>query len=92
MRHRVVTPYGIVDYSLTAEGKERLKDDGMEGEKGRYGFDTYIRTRVSYTLSDIEAIVGEDPTDMRKALKRLARRLSNEYLRVIFTPLEDDTW
>lgn len=92
VRHRVITPYGIVDYSLTTEGKRRLEDDGLEGEKGRYGFDTYIRTRVSYTLSDIDAVAGEEPTDMRKALKRLAGRLSNEYLHVIFTPLEDDTW
>lgn len=90
IRHRVVAPYGIVDYSLTAEGKQRLEDDGLEGEKGRYGFDTYVRTRMSYVLSDIDAIVGEDAADMRRVLKRLARRLSNEYLRVLFTPFEDE--
>lgn len=90
VRNRVVTPYGIVDYSLTAEGKERLEEDGMEGERGRYGFDTYIKTRVSYVLSDIDALVREDPTDMRKAMKQLVRRLNNEYLRVLFTPFEDE--
>ncbi|MFQ5847300.1 MAG: hypothetical protein ACE5IQ_06435 [Candidatus Methylomirabilales bacterium] len=90
IRNRVVTPYGIVEYSLTEEGKDRLESDGMEGEAGRFGFDTYMKTRISYALSDVGAILEKHPNDMRRALGHVARGLSNEYLRVTYVSFDRD--
>lgn len=87
VQHRVVTPYGIVDYALTEDGKERLSNEGMEQEKGRFGFDTYIMTRVSYALLEVEGLVRGDRSDMRDVLREVAWVLSNEYLRVTYAPL-----
>jgi len=86
MRHRVITPYGIADYSLTKQGMERLKNQGMEGEKGRFGFDTYIKVRISYALLEIGEIIKRNPHDILGTLKELAGKLSNEYVIVTYTP------
>ncbi|MFQ5917803.1 MAG: hypothetical protein ACE5I0_08345 [Candidatus Binatia bacterium] len=84
--HRVVTPYGIVEYSLGEEGKRRLEKYGMEGEAGRFGFDTFMKTLVSYALSEIDGIVKKYPNDIKRAMEQLVKSLNNEYLRVIYTP------
>ncbi len=86
IRHRVVTPYGIVEYSLTEKGKEALKNTGMEWAQGRYGFDTYIKARVSYALLDIEDLIKGDQKDIQEVLHEVARRMSNEYLHVRYLP------
>lgn len=88
IRNRVVTPYGIVDYSLTEEGKRRLRKVGMEGKEGRWGFDTYIRTRLSYGLTDgdLRSNIHTNPGDITRALEQLAESLSNRYLQLTYTP------
>ncbi len=58
----------------------------MEGEAGRFGFDTFMKTLVSYALSEIDSIVKKYPNDIKRAMEQLVKNLNNEYLRVTYTP------
>lgn len=83
MRHRVITPYGMVDYALTAEGQERYDYDRNLRTGG-----LYIALVAGNALVDdaINEIVARHPQDVDQALRYLTQTLNSRHLRVIYTP------
>lgn len=83
MRHKVVTPYGVVDYGLTAQGLARY-----ESEKNGRTQGIYIPMVMASALDDdrVEQVVKENPRSISAAVPRLARSLNTELLRVEHTP------
>lgn len=81
--NRVVTPYGIVDYALTDEGKERF-----EVERSLRTAGLYIKLVAANALLDdnIDSIIKKSPNDIKEALKQLIQSLNNRYLRVTYIP------
>lgn len=83
MRHRVITPYGMVEYALTAEGHARYDSDRNHRTGG-----LYIALVAGNALLDeaITEIVARHPKDIDAALHRLSQTLNSRHLRVIHTP------
>lgn len=83
LRHRVVTPYGVVDYALTAEGQARYDYDRSLRTGG-----LYIALVAGNALLDeaIAGIVNDIPGDIDEILQRVANNLSGRHLRVLYTP------
>lgn len=81
--HRVVTPYGVVDYGLTARGLAKYdaeRDGRSEG--------LYITWVVASALDDerVRQLVEEHPGGIASAIRRLSQTLNTEFLRVVYTP------
>ncbi len=83
MRHRVITPYGMVEYALTPEGQARYDYDRNQRTGG-----LYIALVAGNALLDeaITEIVAQHPKDVDAALHRLSQTLNNRHLRVTYTP------
>lgn len=83
IRHKVVTPYGVVDYGLTAKGLARYDSERSGRTAGMY-----IPMIVASTLDNerIELVVREKPSELQAAVPRLARTLNTEFLRVAHVP------
>ena len=83
MRHKVVTPYGVVDYGLTAEGLARYDSERNGRSQG-----IYIPMVMASALDDdrVEQVVKENPRSISAAVPRLARSLNTEFLRIEHSP------
>jgi hypothetical protein len=83
IRHTVVTPYGVVDYGLTADGLARYDSERNGRSQG-----IYIPMVMASALDDdrVEQVVKENPRSIKDAVPRLARSLNTEFLRVEHTP------
>jgi hypothetical protein len=81
--HKVVTPYGVVDYGLTAEGLARYDSERNGRSQG-----IYIPMVMASALDDdrVEQVVKENPRSIAAAVPRLARSLNTEFLRIEHTP------
>ena len=81
--HKVVTPYGVVDYGLTAEGLARYESERDGRSQG-----IYIPMVMASALDDdrVEQVVKENPRSISSAVPQLARSLNTKFLRVEHTP------
>ena len=81
--HKVVTPYGVVDYGLTAQGLARYESERNGRSQG-----IYIPMVMASALDDdrVEQVVKENPRSISAAVPRLARSLNTEFLRVEHAP------
>jgi hypothetical protein len=81
--HKVVTPYGVVDYGLTAAGLARYDSERNGRSQG-----IYIPMVMASALDDdrVEQVVKENPRSITAAVPRLARSLNTEFLRIAHTP------
>lgn len=79
IRHRVVTPYGVVDYALTPEGQARFDADRNLRTGG-----LYIALVAGNALLDesIAGIVDRVSGEGDRVLTQLSKLLSSRYLRV----------
>ena len=84
IRHRVVTPFGVIDYALTKAGIDRYASDKDSRYQG-----LYIKMVAGSTLADdnIDSIINKYPRDIKGALGALVQNLNTEYLRVTHTRL-----
>jgi hypothetical protein len=83
IRHKVVTPYGVVDYGLTEKGLARYDAERNGRTQG-----IYIPMVMASALDDdrVEQVVKENPRSIGAAVPRLARSLNTEFLRVEHAP------
>jgi hypothetical protein len=81
--HKVVTPYGVVDYGLTAQGLARYDSERNGRSQG-----IYIPMVMASALDDdrVEQVVKENPRSISAAVPRLARSLNTEFLRIEHAP------
>jgi hypothetical protein len=80
IRHKVVTPYGVVDYGLTDKGLVKYEAERHSRSEGRY-----ITWVVASGLADdsIEIVVKAHPGSVAAAVRGLAQTLNTEFLRVM---------
>lgn len=79
IRHKVVTPYGVVDFGLTRKGLAKFDAERHTRSEG-----LYITWVVASGLADdrLELIAKVDSDNIKAAVERLARTLNTENLRV----------
>jgi hypothetical protein len=79
MRHRVVTPYGVVDYALTEKGLAKFDAERNSRSEG-----LYITWVVASALDDerVALVIMENPRGIADGVRRLAQTLNTEFLRV----------
>ena len=84
MRHRLVSPYGVVEYGLTTSGKARYAENRNTRMEG-----LYIKQVAANALSDenIAVLAAEYPHDLGMSVKELAKSMSGNHLRVELLPL-----
>ena len=82
IRHKVVTPHGVVDYGLTEQGLAKYDAERHSRSEGRY-----ITWVVANGLADdsVELVVKDHPGSLAAAVQGLAQTLNTEYLRVVHT-------
>jgi len=87
IKHKVVTPYGIVDYALTEKGLEKYEVERFGRSEG-----LYIPWVTASRLADerVEKIVRENPGGLVEAVGNLAQTLNSEYLRVSYSPFASE--
>ena len=87
IRNSVVTPYGIVDYALTEAGRTKYESDKDARTQG-----LYIKYVAASALGDesIEAIIDQNSSDIALSMKELVEVLNTQYLRLVFSPLEEN--
>ena len=83
MRHRVITPHGMVEYALTEAGFDKYASDRGARTQG-----LYIKWVAASKLGDdrIRTIVEESAGEFSGALQRLVESLNTRFLRVIYFP------
>ena len=83
MRHRLISPYGVVEYALTASGKARYAENRSTRMEG-----LYIKQVAANALSDenIAALAADSPHDLEMSVRALANSMSGKYLRVEMLP------
>jgi hypothetical protein len=83
IRHRVVTPYGVVDYGLTDSGLAKFESERNARSEG-----LYIAWMVAAALDDdrVAQVIGEQPGGIVDGVRRLAQTLNSEFLRVAYHP------
>lgn len=83
IRHKVVTPYGIVDYGLTKEGLARFEAERFGRSEG-----LYIAWLTASRLADdrVENVIVEQPGGIVAAVERLAQTLNNKFMSVSHSP------
>ena len=81
--HRVVTPYGVVDYGLTDQGLAKYDAERHSRSEGRY-----IAWVVASGLADdsVELVVKDHPGSIIAAVRGLAQTLNTGLLRVGHSP------
>jgi hypothetical protein len=84
--NKVITPYGIVEYDLTAAGREKLRIERSAREGG-----LYIKLLAANALyeDNIVDVVNKTLGDVLAAVKKLARSMNSTFLSVIYTPVEE---
>jgi hypothetical protein len=77
MKHKVVTPYGVVDYGLTARGLAKFDTERFGRSEG-----LYIAWVQASRLADdrIEEMIRDGEGNILDAVQRLAQRLNSEFL------------
>lgn len=79
-RHKVVSEYGVCEYSLTAEGFEHFK---------ALGKDKMIETLMSKHFSIGNRLWSKsNESDVSKIIMELSKLLSDDYVHMVFTPFE----
>lgn len=83
IRHQVVTPYGVVDYGLTAAGLVKFEYEMHSRSEGRY-----ITWVMASRMADdsLERVIQENPGGITATVRRLAQTLNTEFLRVEYSP------
>lgn len=86
IKHRVVTPYGVVDYGLTEKGLAKYNAERNGRSEG-----LYITWVVASALDDerVQRLIEEHPGSLADGVGRLARTLNTEFLRVVCLPSPD---
>ena len=84
IKHKVVTPYGVVDYGLTDKGLASFDSERHSRSEGLYN--TWV---VASKLADdhVELVVKNHPGSIIAGVRRLAQTLNTEFLRVEHTHL-----
>lgn len=79
IKHKVVTPYGVVDYGLTDAGLAKFDSERFGRSEG-----LYITWVMAGKLANdhVEDVIKENPGSIDDAVRRLAHTLNNEFLRV----------
>jgi len=77
IKHKVVTPYGVVTYGLTDAGLARFEAERFGRSEG-----LYITWVAASRLADehVEAVIRERPGSIMAAVRRLAQTLNTQYL------------
>jgi len=85
IKYEVVTPYGVVDYGLTASGLAKFDAERFGRSEGGY-----IAWVQASRLADdrVEAMIRGGQGDILDAVRRLAQSLNSEYLWVSFGAFE----
>jgi hypothetical protein len=80
IKHKVVTPYGVVDYGLTDKGLAKFDSERHSRSEG-----LYITWVVGSALADdhVERVIKDHPGSIIAAVRRLAQTLNTEFLRVV---------
>lgn len=80
IKHKVVTPYGVVDYGLTDKGLAKFDSERHSRSEG-----LYITWVVASALADdhLELVVKNHPGSIIAGVRRLAQTLNTEFLRVV---------
>ena len=83
MPHRVVTPYGVVEYALSDKGKKKYAENRGSRLEG-----LYIKLVAANSLSEesINGIVDGNRDDLTAALEELARSMNSKNLLVTLVP------
>jgi hypothetical protein len=83
IKHKVVTPYGVVDYTLTDRGLAKFDSERHSRSEG-----LYITWVVGSALADdrVERVIKDHPGSIIAAVRRLAQTLNTEFLRVAHSP------
>jgi len=83
IRHKVVTPHGVVDYGLTEQGLAKFDAERNSRSEG-----LYITWVVASALDDerVEWVIREQPRSIVAGVRRLAQTLNTEFLRVSYVP------
>ena len=79
LKHRVVTPLGVVDYASTEAGRLKYAEDRGSRWEG-----VYLKLLAATALTDesLLEVIGRHPDDLDPAFRALAARMSNAYLRI----------
>lgn len=85
LRHRVVSPYGVVEYGLSDAGKSRYRENRGSRMEG-----LYIKWVAANSLADehIEGMIERYPDDLIAALRALVAGMNSNNLTVSFSPAE----
>ena len=77
IKHKVVTPYGVVGYGLTDAGLARFEAEKFGRSEG-----LYIAWVAASRLADdhVEGVIKEAPGSIMAAVARLAQTLNTQYL------------
>jgi hypothetical protein len=83
MRHKVVTPYGVVSYGLTEQGVAKFDAERHSRSEG-----LYIAWVVAGALADerVEQVIEERSGSIFAAVQRLAQALNTGFLWVAHSP------
>ena len=86
IKHKVVTPYGVVDYGLTDQGLGKFDSERHSRSEG-----LYITWVAASALADdrVELLVKGQPGGIIAAVRKLAQTLNTEYLRVVHSTVAD---
>ena len=79
LRHRLVTPLGVVNYASTEAGRLKYVEDRGSRWEG-----VYLKLLAATALTDesILDMISRHPDDLDAAFRALATRMSNAYLRI----------
>ena len=85
IKHKVVTPYGVVAYGLTQEGLAKFEAERFGRSEG-----LYITWLTASRLADdhVEEVIRDRPGSIGSAVQRLAQTLNNRFLQVTHGTVE----
>jgi len=85
IKHKVVTPYGVVDYGLTDAGLAKFDSEKFGRSEG-----LYITWVMASKLADdhVEEVIKDNPGGIDAAVRTLAQTLNTEFLRVAHSMLK----
>ena len=77
IKHKVVTPYGVVSYGLTEAGLARFEAERFGRSEG-----LYITWVAASRLADdhVKQVIQEGPGSIMAAVRRLSQTLNSQYL------------
>ena len=85
VRHRVITPYGVVEYELSAAGKKKYAENRGSRIEG-----LYIKLVAANSLADehILGVIEQFPMNMTLALEALVASMNSRNLQVTLIALD----